>query len=50
MTLLYAKAREKFDEDFKNSPKAKNQQVAKEARRAKRTKSGKWLRRSSKRK
>lgn len=40
MTLLYSKARELFDEDFKNSPEGK---VATKAKSEKRTKSGKTL-------
>uniref|UniRef100_UPI003261120F hypothetical protein n=1 Tax=Salimicrobium sp. PL1-032A TaxID=3095364 RepID=UPI003261120F len=50
MTLLYTRAREKFEEDYQKTPEGKQQQELTEARRAKRTRSGKWLRRSSKRK
>ncbi|MBA2176680.1 hypothetical protein H0266_17465 [Halobacillus locisalis] len=40
MTLLYSKARELFDEDYKNSPEGKS---AAKVKSAKRTKSGKTL-------
>ncbi|WP_168927358.1 hypothetical protein [Halobacillus salinus] len=40
MTLLYSKARELFDEDYKNSPEGKN---AVKTKGGKRTKSGKTL-------
>lgn len=40
MTLLYSKARELFDEDFKNSPEGKAQAKSKGV---KRTRSGKVL-------
>ncbi|WP_179134106.1 hypothetical protein [Halobacillus massiliensis] len=42
MTMLYSKARELFDQDYKNSPEAKeSEQVA--SKQMKRTKSGKLL-------
>ncbi|MGI8316400.1 hypothetical protein [Halobacillus mangrovi] len=40
MTLLFSKARELFDEDFKNSPEGKAQAKTKDM---KRTRSGKVL-------
>lgn len=40
MTLLYSKARELFDQDFKNSPEGKAEANVKKV---KRTKSGKVL-------
>ncbi|MBX0359712.1 MULTISPECIES: hypothetical protein [Halobacillus] len=40
MTLLYSKARELFDQDYKNSPEA---QVQSKAKGVKRTRSGKVL-------
>lgn len=40
MTLLYAKARELFDQDFKKSPEA---QIQTKAKGVKRTRSGKVL-------
>ncbi|MGP4075558.1 hypothetical protein [Halobacillus sp. K22] len=42
MTMLYSKARELFEQDYKNSPEAKESQLSASTK-VKRTKSGKLL-------